>query len=94
MARVGTKGGNSKGVLDDPEVLRKLSRKLAPGSPHLKLVSESRVQSLWAGYGSVSKAEVVAAAGESARGGEGFRLIVKQVDAPRGSGVGHERKIR
>jgi hypothetical protein len=89
----------SKKLLDDPEVLRQLSRKLGSNSSHLKLVSETKVQSLWAGYGSLSRIEMIEV-GEARAGKRGkdceriIRLVVKEVDAPRGRGVSHERKIR
>lgn len=59
-------------------------------SKPIESVHVKRVSSLWAGYGSVSELIVTFKGSKQAQ----QRLIVKEVQPPRDSGVGHERKVQ
>lgn len=96
MGRTSDGAGGGK---SDEALLERLEQKLqgkegATTASTLRFVSKSRVQSLWAGYGSISEAVVVAAGDEGQGSRKEVAVVMKQVDAPSGSGVGHERKLR
>jgi len=79
----------------DAQLLQRVAQALSPtgsSSPSpAKLLSETRLQSLWAGYGSISAAKLQVGTGSRAMT---VQLILKRVEAQSGSGVSHQRKLR
>lgn len=70
-------------------LLDKLAGPLGYSRKCVGLVSEKKLCSLWAGYGTVS--EIIVKDSES---NTRSTVIVKRVSPPAGSGVGHERKLK